>query len=33
VDQAYYVGGGLLIATVRDADGNVFGLRQSPPIR
>jgi len=27
------VGGGLLIATVRDADGNVFGLRQPPPIR
>lgn len=24
------VGGGMLIATIRDADGNVFGLRQSP---
>ena len=24
------VGGGLLIATVEDADGNVLGLRQSP---
>jgi predicted enzyme related to lactoylglutathione lyase len=24
------VGGGLLIATVKDADGNVLGLRQSP---
>jgi predicted enzyme related to lactoylglutathione lyase len=24
------VGGGMLIATVQDADGNVFGLRQSP---
>ncbi|SBT43413.1 VOC family protein [Micromonospora narathiwatensis] len=24
------VGGGMLIATVRDADGNAFGLRQSP---
>ncbi|MFJ8577817.1 VOC family protein [Micromonospora sp. NPDC093277] len=24
------VGGGMLIATVRDADGNGFGLRQTP---
>jgi len=24
------VGGGMLIATVKDADGNVIGLRQSP---
>lgn len=24
------VGGGLLIATVKDADGNVLGLRQQP---
>ena len=24
------VGGGMLIASVRDADGNVTGLRQSP---
>ena len=24
------VGGGMLVATVQDADGNVFGLRQSP---
>jgi len=24
------VGGGMLIATVKDADGNVTGLRQSP---
>jgi predicted enzyme related to lactoylglutathione lyase len=24
------VGGGLLVATVKDADGNVTGLRQSP---
>jgi len=24
------VGGGLLIATVKDADGNILGLRQSP---
>lgn len=24
------VGGGLLIASVKDADGNVIGLRQSP---
>jgi predicted enzyme related to lactoylglutathione lyase len=24
------VGGGMLIATVKDADGNILGLRQSP---
>ena len=24
------VGGGMLVANVQDADGNVFGLRQSP---
>jgi predicted enzyme related to lactoylglutathione lyase len=24
------VGGGMLIALVKDADGNVIGLRQSP---
>jgi predicted enzyme related to lactoylglutathione lyase len=24
------VGGGLLIATVKDADGNIIGLKQSP---
>jgi predicted enzyme related to lactoylglutathione lyase len=24
------VGGGMLVASVRDADGNVIGLRQSP---
>jgi hypothetical protein len=24
------VGGGLLIATVKDADGNILGFRQSP---
>jgi hypothetical protein len=27
------VGRGLLIATVKDADGNTLGLRQSPPPR
>ena len=29
-DQPYYVGGGKLIATVADADGNPVGLMQSP---
>jgi predicted enzyme related to lactoylglutathione lyase len=28
--EAQDVGGGMLIASVRDADGNVTGLRQSP---
>lgn len=30
VQDAKDVGGGLLIAQVRDADGNVVGLRQQP---
>ena len=30
VSEPRDVGGGTLIATVRDADGNVIGLRQSP---
>jgi hypothetical protein len=29
-DQPHYVGGGKLIATVADADGNPVGLMQSP---
>jgi hypothetical protein len=35
IDEPYYVasnvGGGRLIATVKDADGNSIGLLQDPP--
>jgi predicted enzyme related to lactoylglutathione lyase len=30
VQDVKEVGGGLLIAQVKDADGNIFGLRQQP---
>jgi predicted enzyme related to lactoylglutathione lyase len=31
VHQAVHdVGGGLLVATIKDADNNIIGLRQSP---
>ncbi|MDF3290834.1 VOC family protein [Streptomyces silvisoli] len=29
-EQPHDVGGGLLVASVKDADGNVIGLRQQP---
>ncbi len=30
MDKAYYVGFGKLIASVKDADGNIIGLLQFP---
>ena len=30
VDESHYVGGGRLVATVTDPDGNVLGLLQDP---
>jgi predicted enzyme related to lactoylglutathione lyase len=29
-EEAHDVGGGLMVAKLKDADGNVIGLRQSP---